>query len=298
MRSLLWIVVALGAAGCQQVLGLEPPVSGGGDAGTTDSFVVDAAPDGAASVDSDSDGVNDALDNCRQVPNANQRNEDNDSLGNACDPCPISSNNADVDADGVADACDPHPAVGGDVLRLFDSFQDGIPGTWSVDGGTWTSDNGDIVGGSVNNVQGDLYLPSAYSTKETITIGTTVTSASGTSFRIVGVKDNAAIDGFAVVCSMIITPLADVPSNTPMNDLYEQPASTAYERVPFTWLLNTPMTIRLQRANNVYTCAGTQGSSSTTTNANENTSTNGARIALHVQSLTARFHWLMVVSSP
>ena len=62
-------------------------------------------------LDSDMDGVPDALDNCPDTSNTNQENSDNDAMGDACDP--------DDDNDGVldsyetgADATDAHIASG------------------------------------------------------------------------------------------------------------------------------------------------------------------------------------------
>jgi Thrombospondin type 3 repeat len=43
-------------------------------------------------IDSDGDGVDDGCDNCRYVPNADQRNRDSDSVGDACDSCPFVAN--------------------------------------------------------------------------------------------------------------------------------------------------------------------------------------------------------------
>ena len=83
-----------------------------------------------AGVDSDSDGVPDAFDNCTQVPNPTQKDTDNDGAGDACDPdddndgvpdeadnCPLDGNplQADTDGDGAGDACDP------------DDDNDGVP---------------------------------------------------------------------------------------------------------------------------------------------------------------------------
>jgi len=74
------------------------------------------------SLDQDKDGIDDADDNCPQVPNPNQLDTDGDAIGNACDPdddndgvqddsdnCPLLVNptQLDNDNDSIGDVCDP-----------------------------------------------------------------------------------------------------------------------------------------------------------------------------------------------
>ncbi len=81
-------------------------------------------------LDSDGDGVPDATDNCPTTYNPNQEDDDDDGLGNACDPdddndgvldaddnCPTAYNpdQEDSDGDGVGDAC---PPVGGVIVPV------------------------------------------------------------------------------------------------------------------------------------------------------------------------------------
>ena len=70
--------------------------------------------------DRDRDGIPDSIDNCREIPNPDQRDGDGDHLGDACDPdhdndgfwdardnCPLVANpdQRDSDHNGVGDAC-------------------------------------------------------------------------------------------------------------------------------------------------------------------------------------------------
>jgi hypothetical protein len=69
--------------------------------------------------DPDSDGVNEAVDNCpaadcaspEECANPDQEDSDGDGLGDVCDNCPNhpNPNQADFDKDGIGDACDPCP---------------------------------------------------------------------------------------------------------------------------------------------------------------------------------------------
>jgi hypothetical protein len=59
-------------------------------------------------LDRDTDGIEDPLDNCPSDANAGQADGDGDGVGNACDNCPALSNanQFDRDGDGVGDLCD------------------------------------------------------------------------------------------------------------------------------------------------------------------------------------------------
>jgi hypothetical protein len=61
--------------------------------------------------DGDGDGIGDDADNCRTIPNADQRDRDGDGVGDACDNCPNLCNfeQADTDNDAAGDVCDCNP---------------------------------------------------------------------------------------------------------------------------------------------------------------------------------------------
>ena len=85
--------------------------------------VVDEQP--CRQIDSDSDSIPDAVDNCPNVSNPTQTNLDGDVVGDACDNCPTTpnSNQLDTDLDGVGDACD-NCSIGPDQA---DADGDGFP---------------------------------------------------------------------------------------------------------------------------------------------------------------------------
>ena len=62
-------------------------------------------------IDSDTDGINDDLDNCPVDSNPNQQDGDSDGAGDVCDNCPAFSNpgQEDGDNDQVGDVCDNCP---------------------------------------------------------------------------------------------------------------------------------------------------------------------------------------------
>jgi hypothetical protein len=122
LHGLGWALL-LGVAGCRfDAAGLPedwvPPdlaeiVDAGADRRTADQRRDEHAPP----VDTDKDGVPDAVDNCPNVANPGQADSDKDGVGDACDNCPNAANpgQADTDKDGLGDACDncpdmPNPA--------------------------------------------------------------------------------------------------------------------------------------------------------------------------------------------
>jgi hypothetical protein len=76
--------------------------------------LAEGAFEACATLDSDSDGITDDLDNCIHVANPTQGDADADGLGDACDGCPTLFGpwQYDSDRDGIADACDVCPFRG------------------------------------------------------------------------------------------------------------------------------------------------------------------------------------------
>lgn len=156
MRVLIASALVLGAAGCNQLFGLEPPASGGGDGAIdgpgSDGDPGDAPDDGPRPGDGDGDGVLDLTDNCPTAWNPAQADEDGDAAisgGDACDLCPHLASgggpHADLDGDGVGDACDPRSDIA-HCLEWFDGFSEGtaaeILARYTITGGQWVFELG------------------------------------------------------------------------------------------------------------------------------------------------------------
>jgi hypothetical protein len=88
---------------------------------TTDIIVGQSHSDITCTLDTDNDGIEDAIDNCPSTSNPDQLDTDGDSIGDACDSdddndgildgpdnCDLTfnPNQADFDLDGIGDVCD------------------------------------------------------------------------------------------------------------------------------------------------------------------------------------------------
>ncbi|NND34999.1 MAG: hypothetical protein HKN76_20605 [Saprospiraceae bacterium] len=99
-------IVDVGDALAGQSIGLQP--DGEKNNAVIFSELTPGSSNDMAVIDTDGDGVSDALDNCKLIPNPDQDNMDLDTLGDLCDNCPNVSNPAqvDLDLDGIGDLCD------------------------------------------------------------------------------------------------------------------------------------------------------------------------------------------------
>ena len=78
-------------------------------------LVLSASPAGGGENDADHDGVPDSADNCATMPNADQRDDDDDKIGNPCDACSDGSTGLPVTPDGCRfdQRCPCHATVDG-----------------------------------------------------------------------------------------------------------------------------------------------------------------------------------------
>src|SRR5579883_148750 len=98
--------------------------------------------------DEDGDGIPDVMDNCPGIANADQR---------------------DTDQDGVGDACDPHLSAKGDSIALAEYF-DGSAYAWSPSPMAWQAGNDQIettgAAAATNQASLTLVLPVSQPTVE------------------------------------------------------------------------------------------------------------------------------------
>ena len=161
-------------------------------------------------VDTDSDGIDDAIDNCVTVANADQFNEDKDDRGDACDACPhlagtLTTGDADDDGDGIGNQCDPR--VGTDRRVVFLGFNNATERTaFALRAG---SDQWSVSGGQLHQTDATIAVPqNIVWTGETIT-GTVVAEThvhldavpTGTGTRLAavvgGYYDGTTVDAYA-----------------------------------------------------------------------------------------------------
>jgi hypothetical protein len=109
--------------------------------GNTHSTVISYSPD------SDGDGVNDDVDNCPNVPNADQTDTDGDDVGDACDGTPTGDDDGD-DVDNSVDNC-PNVPNADQTDTDGDDVGDACDGTPTGD------DDGDGVDNSIDICYGD-----------------------------------------------------------------------------------------------------------------------------------------------
>lgn len=253
-----------------------------------DGTVIDGPPD-----DLDGDGVPNSADNCPSKANATQADEDGDALGDVCDPCPPSPNNADGDGDGVGDVCDPNPTTAGDQIALFEGFSSGIPASW-VNMGGWTASNGDAV--IISSDGGVEYLgpPTPTATaRGTAAVAFVPTQLFGTGGKAFGVTNPAAsATGTAgMVCELLN---GGGGSNAGIGDLA---TAAPVAQMALTWAAGDQIRAVFSRHDTTFDCA-VAGTTAVTVSYTATVSVTQPIIAIRAHSISGRAHWLMYVTSP
>jgi hypothetical protein len=158
--------------------------------------VYNPAQNASACADTDSDGILDGVDNCPTTSNANQANNDGDSMGDACDPdddndgvndgpdnCDFIANptQADFNSNGVGDACQDsdndgwldavdnckglaNPSQTNPDNDLYGSICDNCPSTSNTSAadlnpdGTQKDQDADFIGDACDDGDADTYM--------------------------------------------------------------------------------------------------------------------------------------------
>lgn len=164
--SLILPALLAGLAGCgASSMLVGGPCDSSGACG--DGLICDhTAPSGPACIDVggdlDGDGIPNGKDFCEHMVGGDH-DEDQDGLGDECDPCPIARppGQADTDHDAVDSPCDPDPRTAGDRIILFNGFNapiSGAPASWAFQGGEVV-----VTPGTAGSVE-ELVLPVPRST--------------------------------------------------------------------------------------------------------------------------------------
>jgi hypothetical protein len=275
---------------------------------TADSSVVDSDPD----ADDDGDGVINSKDNCPEVANPDQADEDGDGLGDVCDPCPPFSNNADSDGDGVGDLCDPNPSTPGDHIYLFEGFNHPLDSTWDPLG-TWNVGGGK-VSISVNAGQANLGYPMPTTGSATVMTSITMTAVGEVNGEdaVAGAltQKNASSDS-GIACdltqpytvttgsgsgsgsgSSVVT--AD-PTRLGLDNADNAAGGTVLNGTAYKWTIGTPTVLTLTHSGASYKCNGAPSTSVTTTVPQ---SPSVPEAGLWAANASAKFDWILIVSSP
>jgi hypothetical protein len=284
--SARWLSVALLlCGGCRQIFGFEDPV-----------IAADAPPDALPpDEDADGDGVANGEDNCPGDPNADQANEDLDELGDVCDPCPPFPGTADEDQDGVGDGCDPNPGTPGDELVAFEGFTT-TPGPEWQRMGDITFAGGEAVFDVPDGASALFVTPSPVARRLEIQAASVILSINALDDQLgaIGLVDrNQQGTDQGVICQ-----LAGL-ANGMQEELriFNSATGTIIDNAGYPFEAGTATEMRHRRIDDVVNCRAI-GPQVLAIEQPVLRNAGMPTLGIRVRAATARYQWLMVVTSP
>jgi hypothetical protein len=262
--------------------------------------------------DKDGDGRPDMVDNCRDDPNPDQENEDNDAFGDACDPCPVFADVTveDPDHDNISNACDPNPMLSGDRIETFESFHHGLPATWMPQTGTWTAGSDAIRIDAPAETPQSIVVPTSATDHIQVFASVTIETVASAVVHFFEVSlPNDQPRNLGIGCQVVQTGM-DAGTRylslwdglDPATNLPPRPSGVERGQAQFMWKEGITYVVSLKRIGTSYTCRVTSPDGAVPLEANGSSSL-GASVAsptvvLRARSLAAHVNWVMVIRSP
>ena len=242
--------------------------------------------------DRDGDGIPNEVDNCPDVPNADQADEDGDGMGDACDPCPPYADMTDSDHDGLPDACDPNPMTFGDRLYAFAGFQGGLPDGWLATG--FSAMNGDALATTDQTTSATLVMTSPPLDKVTVTASVTLDAITATGLNLGAIslidRQQPNTDK-SVACQL--ARLADATEN--YLRIFDTGTGMAVNSATHPLATNTAIELRMMRNKTSFACRATNPPLEIT--GSDTFAPLVPQLGVRVRGASAHVHWVMVVIS-